>query len=557
MQFHGSMKTARAALRIAGLALPFAGACALVSQPAPAPHAAAGYRIAGQLVNAVTGQPVAHASVAVLTVENRRTVASVLTGSDGHFSLERLPAGKYQLIASKQGYRAGSYEQHDDFDSAILTGAEQETEDLVFRLSPSAQMYVAVTDDNGDPVGNANIQIFRRLYDQGVGGRVVQLLHAVTDDTGAHTFGDLEAGEYFVAVKADPWYAMHVSAHQGSAGSQEPDRPVNPALDVAYPVTFFDGATDESAATPIKLAAGSREEIEIGLHAVPALRISVQANWPQKRPAAPPELRQKIFGMDITDEGANLSADAKPGMIEFSGVAPGHYELTQGDPPRIAELDAAANQQVEPEAGAPMVSVQGTLKTVSGAPLPAGVRVALGCIDWSHPKDPIETTADGDAFRFPAVPPGAWGIWAQVPGETLEVMATTVGGTRRAGNLITVGDRPIQLTVTVNEGGTRIEGVVRKDGKGVSGAMVVLVPQNPDALREMFRRDQSDSDGSFVLRDVAPGSYTVVAIEDGWKLEWARPEVIGRYLASGIPVTVKEQSGKLIQLSSPVPVETR
>jgi hypothetical protein len=32
----------------------------------------------------------------------------------------------------------------------------------------------------------------------------------------------------------------------------------------------------------------------------------------------------------------------------------------------------------------------------------------------------------------------------------------------------------------------------------------------------MFRRDQSDFDGSFVLRGVVPGSYTIVGVEDAW-----------------------------------------
>jgi hypothetical protein len=100
-----------------------------------------------------------------------------------------------------------------------------------------------------------------------------------------------------------------------------------------------------------------------------------------------------------------------------------------------------------------------------------------------------------------------------------------------------------------------VEGVARKSGKGKSGAMVVLVPREPGAFRALVRRDQSDSDGSFSLRDVAPGRYTVVAIEDGWDLDWTRPEIIGRYLPQGIAVTVTEQQGKRVQLSEPVPVE--
>jgi len=49
----------------------------------------------------------------------------------------------------------------------------------------------------------------------------------------------------------------------------------------------------------------------------------------------------------------------------------------------------------------------------------------------------------------------------------------------------------------------------------------------------------------------------VVAIQDGWALDWSRPEVIGRYLPGGIAVTVTGESGKIVQLSHPVPVQNR
>jgi hypothetical protein len=87
--------------------------------------------------------------------------------------------------------------------------------------------------------------------------------------------------------------------------------------------------------------------------------------------------------------------------------------------------------------------------------------------------------------------------------------------------------------------------------------MVVLIPQDPGVNRGLFRRDQSDSDGSFSLRDAAPGKYTVVAIEDGWELEWARPQVIRRYLSKGIGVTITDHSAKQLQLAEPVPVQAR
>jgi hypothetical protein len=111
--------------------------------------------------------------------------------------------------------------------------------------------------------------------------------------------------------------------------------------------------------------------------------------------------------------------------------------------------------------------------------------------------------------------------------------------------------------VTITQGATCLTGFAKRDGKGVAGVMVVLVPAELSALQALARRDQSDSDGSFSLRDVAPGQYTLVAIEDGWELDWAQPEVIARYLRGGIAVTVSDKPGKLQPLAEPVPVQMR
>jgi hypothetical protein len=118
------------------------------------------------------------------------------------------------------------------------------------------------------------------------------------------------------------------------------------------------------------------------------------------------------------------------------------------------------------------------------------------------------------------------------------------------------------MVVQVSAGRTvRIEGAAHKSDKGFAGAMVVLVPKDLSALAELARRDQSDSDGSFTLLNVEPGEYKVVAIQDGWELDWGNPAVIARYLRGGVAVTVKEnaggESGKRIRLEQPVAVQAR
>jgi len=137
------------------------------------------------------------------------------------------------------------------------------------------------------------------------------------------------------------------------------------------------------------------------------------------------------------------------------------------------------------------------------------------------------------------------------------IASITTGSRTRAGNLITVQDRPLSVVVNVSQGATRLEGFARRGGKGVAGVMVELVPRDRAALDGLVRRDQSDSDGSFSLRDVVPGDYTLVAIEDGWDLDWLQPQVMARYLPGGIAVTVSDNPGKLLNLPEPVPVQTR
>jgi hypothetical protein len=100
------------------------------------------------------------------------------------------------------------------------------------------------------------------------------------------------------------------------------------------------------------------------------------------------------------------------------------------------------------------------------------------------------------------------------------------------------GSQPLELTIDASEGVGAITGTVLKADKPISGAMVVLVPQQIADNAPLFRRDQSDSDGTFILRDVVPGKYTAIAIQNGWDLEWGSPDVLRPYLASGIAVQI-------------------
>ena len=91
----------------------------------------------------------------------------------------------------------------------------------------------------------------------------------------------------------------------------------------------------------------------------------------------------------------------------------------------------------------------------------------------------------------------------------------------------------------------------------MAGAMVVLAPKEPQMHPDLFRRDQSDLDGTFSLQGVVPGSYTVLAIDDGWNLDWSEPAVIAAHLKRGRTIEVTGRATQPVCLAAPIEVQPK
>ena len=100
------------------------------------------------------------------------------------------------------------------------------------------------------------------------------------------------------------------------------------------------------------------------------------------------------------------------------------------------------------------------------------------------------------------------------------------------------GSGAVRLTVTISRHLGRVDGVALRDGKPMAGAMIVLAPKDAEKNDGLIRSDQSDSDGTFSLRGVVPGRYTLLALAKGWELEWLNPEVLKPFLKAAEVVEV-------------------
>jgi uncharacterized surface anchored protein len=162
------------------------------------------------------------------------------------------------------------------------------------------------------------------------------------------------------------------------------------------------------------------------------------------------------------------------------------------------------------------------------------------------------------AVELPQVPPGTYQIVLFARGRSYSISGVSAEGAEVSGHHVTIaaGSTP-SISVTAISGSVVVEGVAKRGGKAFAGAMVVLVPKQVEGNRDLFRRDQSDLDGTFSLRNVAPGSYTLVAIENGWDLDWSQPEVISVYAKHGRAVEVSNTPGKPLRVDSPVDVVSK
>jgi sarcosine oxidase gamma subunit len=515
------------------------------------------FRIAGTVVNSVSGAPLARARVSIVDVSHSSNSLWMITAGDGRFAFQGVPAGKYSLQGARRGFVRSAYEEHEEYSTAIVTGAGVDTEQLVLRLPPLAKLSGKVLDETGDPVRNATLWLYRENRDAGV-GRIVRYRPSTTDDLGAYDFAPLDAGTYFLSVQATPWYAIHPQSTGQQGGENSPAK-VDPSLDVAYAVTYYADATDPDEATPIPISPGDHAQVDIHLNPVPALHVLVHAPESPERGFVSPML--SVTGLGGAEMSQSFEAQSSsPGNYEMVGVPPGRYTLRMrgaGQSGQDSEIDLTQNgQELEASKLRPVSTVKAKVQIAGEAGVPAHLALILRNSKL-HAVAVDEVNEKGE-IEFHDLGPGQYDVIARTPEKRYFVVHISSPANEVTGHMLTVpADSSAVFTLSLIKGTVDIQGLVKHAGKPAARAMVVLVPKDPEKNHDLFRRDQSDLDGSFKLADVIPASYTVCAIENGWDLDWARPGVIAHYCRHGKAVSIGAQNSGSLHLPDPVELQPK
>lgn len=164
--------------------------------------------VSGVVVDAVTGQPIVGARVGLRPVGGDVGPGgpggggfwlNAVTGPDGSYLIERIPAGDYQAGASGHGYYPS--------DHVSITVIDGETTVADFALEPLSfgRVEGLVTDAaSGSPIAGAHVALLRvgPGFESASGGGGLFWLHAVSGDNGGYTIENVPADDYEARVWA-------------------------------------------------------------------------------------------------------------------------------------------------------------------------------------------------------------------------------------------------------------------------------------------------------------------------------------------------------------------
>lgn len=540
------------------------------SSPPPARRA---YAISGTVVDGLSGSSLAEAEVTIIPSGKRDQLQSTTSDDAGRFEFKDLAPGKYVLGARRRGYPTQPFDSHAGFSTGIAVGPGKQSDNLLFRLKPDASISGRVSDDEGEAIRGAEVMLFSRNVDSGE--RTIQIINrTLTDDQGAYHFGHLGAGEYFVGVQSEVWYALRgpQRANRSSSTDGEPQATSNAQLDVGYPVTYYPSAVMPDDAGAITLAWGDRVTADVILHALPTVTVRIRQD-----PSFPIEranLRRVLLG-GVEDSITSPTVTVSEDLVEISGVAPGRYNAMESPPtkpqqrataslrsgstpPHYQMIDASESVDIDAHDSSEWASISGSV-SLEGQTIPRP-EMSLELRNRAGGDNVRVSIGSNGEFENAEAPPGRYEVILQSSdGYILKSISTL--NAKVNGQTIEISAGIVRLALLASRGTGQVDGVVMRDNKPVAGAMVILVPQDPANNRPLFRRDQSDSDGTFTLPAIASGKYTIVAIEDGWELEWANPAVLAAYLPKGRVVQVEAGSKlnvtvKSVAASAPVPSTT-
>jgi hypothetical protein len=504
--------------------------------------------IRGLVTSVDTNSPVRRAQVRA-TSPDTRSARLITTDGDGRFELKDLPAGRWTISATKGGFVTQQFGQRHPFESVDpIELADGQRFTANFTLSRGSVITGRVSDEFGDPITGARVQVLRSQVQQGRRRLMPTGNGAQTDDTGSFRVFGLAPGEYYVAASLQ------------AAPADSSDSPVT------YAPTYFPGTGNVADAQRLTLTLGTEQSgINFVLQPVRAVRVSGTV---VDSSGAPTQAALNLTAAGFGDEGGlqmgNPARVLQDGTFTILNVVPGDYVLTvMGRPngnttPEVASMPITVGN--EDLAGVSVAtskggSIRGTVVADNnGKVQTSNIQVSV---------QPLRQTPGAFTPRTQVSSAGTFELNGLIGAQVLRVDRLPDGwivkSIRANGRDVTDaalefrGSEQASVQVVLTNRISELSGTVKANGQTVTTASVVLFPEDPALWVFPSRRVRMvrvDQNGVFRVNSLPPGErYLALAVDYLEQGEFQDPLFLERMKGRGTAFSLNDGENKNLDLT--------
>ncbi len=517
--------------------------------------------IAGTIVSANTKEPLKKAQIVISNEEGGSDDHPQSASSDasGHFSIDHIAAGRYDLHVSRTGYLATQYGQDQpDKPGAVLTlVAGQKMTDLLFRLQRTAVIAGRITDEDGEPVRGATVEAYSHTTVRGKSA-TEQIGGATTNDLGEYRVFDLPPGSYLILAS--------IGRGMAEADAGLPPQSAN------YPPTYFPSATEIARASAIEVKSGDEVTgIDIAVSPRPSNQTykihGHVSNSISGHPDASiavmilPRGQSSEEAMYMRDSN-NARPDEKTGEFEIKGVSPGEYTVLAlwFDEGKMRTGSQSVDVIGSDVSDVSIVLTRGidisgrvTLEGQSARSANDTVVLLMPSERQNRFNPPTDARVQPDgSFVLNEVGDGSYSISVVSKCADCYVKSAKANGVDllEQGVQVGSGNAPSSVGIIYSSNTATVNGsVTNKDDLPAAGALVVLVPDlAAHPRRDPYQTATTDQYGRFEIRGVPPGHYKAFAWEKMSGDAYRDPDFLRPFEADAESVDVSENDRTSVQL---------
>jgi Carboxypeptidase regulatory-like domain len=498
------------------------------------------YSISGTVVNAVTGEPVAHALVTGAQV--------AFTDENGQFTLKGVPEGSYGLQVFRPGYTSA----YGGGATPTIAKAGPDSTPVKVQLMPESLIKGRVVDEQGDGVPSAMVTArCTRIVD----GRKQwqECSSANTDEDGDFRLPHLIAGSYYLVASA--MFAWQV---------QRVTNPAEPPT--SYRPAYYPQLRDGSGRGTLELGAGAKEEVKLTLQRVRSYNVyGMVTGISGNRQAAVQLLDQSGEPLPTNSE-----VEAESGTFVVHNVPAGSYRLRafsmeQDGARRAAEVPITVAQDLTDLAIAlrPAITIpvsthleathensanyMGTM-SINGVALPPNTPVVTVCLtnvdranatqcSMTEVKDGVPIT------ELRGVPPGRYRVRVTSLGMVYPSAITYDGSDVMNGELaLKPGVEAATLKITLRDDEAQLKCSLQTADDSTNARLLVVSDSGRWSTMQFLIGKRE------TLLMVPPGDYKVYAFDRADDLEYANADAMSEYATAAVPLTVQPNEQRSLKL---------